>query len=334
MNKQEIKDISAFVQAAAVPYDWPEAFAREVALHLRPLPFRWAMRNARLWAARPNLDERGREQPKFLNDLASVLKAVGVPLGARDALARAAVTPGALMIPDLRSVDDLTYVGPDDPLPQGCYEYLVVNRLPVPPRPVAQAALGPARALPSGERGMTAAEVLARVRAARRATPAARAPRAPEAREVLAILRAKDDLPPGLVHAIERLVFSAEAQRAGWDEQREIDEERAAALGRAFVGAGDDAEGYCDAIGRLTRSLVGLVGPSRATQAFDAVARAVLPSLPTVRIALSHRDPLDPESPVSRVVVDCRPDAPPAPSPARTPPPGPVGRAPRRFGQV
>lgn len=128
MNQKQIAEVIDLIKTGAVPADWSDDLTAQVIRHLRPLDHHWAMLRAQDWV--------GRATPgRFLNTLPDVLAAVGVPAGARPDLVRAAHTPGAQLIPDLRSPTELTYVGPDEVIPRGAVEYLRHNHLPEPPQP-------------------------------------------------------------------------------------------------------------------------------------------------------------------------------------------------------
>lgn len=148
MNLTEAKEIMRLVRDGAAQQELSDDKLALMAEHLAPLPFEWVRQKVRFWMVSPNLDPQGHERPKFVSDVDSFLDACGVPIAARADLARAVEARKrhemAEMMCDLRAFGELTYVGPNDPLPQGVCEAILVAGKELPPGR-ATAALPPPR---------------------------------------------------------------------------------------------------------------------------------------------------------------------------------------------
>lgn len=222
MKQQEITELIDYLKGVAVVPGGAlgDTLFKEAALHLKPLPGWWAMKNARVWGTMPKLDAQGRSQTKFLNNLPEILDAVGVSLAARPDLARAAVE-GAMMLPDLRNVNGLTYVGPGGAIPQGCYEYLKLNDIPVPksiaervkpveylPAPSAE----PVLSLPPPDVPDAVVQFVDRAAIVRKKREEAKLARVDDVQDLIKLVAVRDDIPEPVKAAIKRLAFRYDAQ--------------------------------------------------------------------------------------------------------------------------
>lgn len=310
MKIDHAEEVLNVIRNTAVPSAWDDDRIKYVTLHLCALPYQWALKNVRQWAASPNLDARGNAQPKYANTLDEVLAACGVAIRAREAVVKAAHTRGAQVMVDLRNEHELTYVGPNDPLPQGCLEYLVANGLPVPPRPVEpwdpdrlrEAWAEERKALPNGdplppdEAKALIAEVVRRREAAKPATTL-------EGKDVLAQL-AQLDLPEQLTLAVKRLVSRAESTAAYHEDAIAENKERVNEVVEALTGAGSAEPLACLEALKLVARRAKLAKADFGTAA-EMLVRAFYPNLNDVRVRTVRLDDFEDDSPVVRLRVDC-----------------------------
>lgn len=340
MRIDQADQVLDVIRNTAVPSTWDDERLKYVTLHLCALPYQWALKNVRQWAASPNLDARGNAQPKYANTLDEVLAACGVSIRAREAVVKAAHTKGAQTMVDLRNEHELTYVGPDDPLPQGCLEYLVANGLPVPKRPVApwnpdalretwaeeRKALPAGDPLPPEEAKALISEVVRRREAEK---PAATL----EGKDVLGQL-AQLDLPEQLTLVVKRLVVRCEAAAAYHEDSIAENKERVEDVVAALTGEGSPNPLACLEALKLLARRARMAGTDFGMAA-EALVRAYHPNLNDVRVRTVRLDDFEDDSPVVRLRVDCaqvaeRPGATSgAPPPPEAPTPGP-----RRLGSL
>lgn len=316
MKKEEARDIVELIRAAAVPAHWDDRLTVEVGKHLGPLPYFWALKNAQRWAVTPKVDARGQEIPKYLTTLPEVLVAVGVPPGALDDLIKATNSPGSVLIPNLRNLNTLTLVGPDDPIPQGCYEYLVENKIPVP----RNRAIAPVdyqaeyrqqqAALKSGDaKGpMSREEALAFIRKVTGNDQRALAVRSHsdvvEIRDLEEMLERHPDVPEVFAGAIKRLLYRLQGQLTALEDQRLMLEERTADLEQVADGEAP-LEGLIEAVSHLM-ARVRSEHPQMTPFVIERVLGALIPELSQVSVGFSRRDALDPSSEILRALIDCR----------------------------
>jgi hypothetical protein len=338
----QARDIVDLLREAAVPSEWSQDRLKLAWAHVRALPYDWTLRNARRWVANPNIDAKGNLKPKFLNTVDEVLEACGVHSKARDAVSQAAYTAGAQVMVDYRNEFELTYVGPNDPLPQGVYEHLVNNRLPVPNREVKQVDYAALRAgsvqqalpAPDGGAPMSPEEAKSFIQ------ELVKRPTAPKEQRLVSlegddVLRslAFQQLPTLTQDAVKRLVWKVEALQTHYIEMTEALEERWRELESALSGAGKPL-GKLEAVKRLSRSLAE-EQPGLLQNLLEAVVGAYHPPLREVKIRIQRVDDFEDDSPVVRMRVDFTvPSAPPRQPPMEQGEKRPPSRNPQRLGSM